>query len=98
MTSITETDIPLAFWAGYREVVLVSSKFLASWTVLVSEDDGRYYRVWPRRWLDINGRLIREIWEAAKRAVVAVVLFHPGISQVRLSSHSSRSGADNYQG
>lgn len=38
-------------------------------------------RAFPRRWLDINGQRIGNLWKAACRAVVGVVVFHPGIAQ-----------------
>ena len=41
--------------------------------------------VFPRRWLDIYGRKLDEMWEAALRAVVGQILLRPGISQVRTS-------------
>ncbi|KDQ54862.1 hypothetical protein JAAARDRAFT_352005 [Jaapia argillacea MUCL 33604] len=78
--AMTDGICPLAFWAGYSTVVLVSSSYLRSWTVVVSEDP--MTRVFPRRWLDIQGCKIRDIWDAALRAVMGVVLFRPGVLQV----------------
>lgn len=76
---------PLVFWAGYRELVLVSSRFARGWTVVINGDgDGvGVERVFPRRWLALDGKLAAELWTAAMRAVVGVVLLRPGISQVR---------------
>ena len=39
--------------------------------------------IFPRRWLDVYGRKLDEVWEAALRAFLGLVLLHPGISQVR---------------
>ena len=80
---MTESSVPLLFWAGYATLVLVSSAYLKNWTVLVSESPAR--RIFPRRWLDISGVKIVNFWEAALRAVMGVIIFRPGISQVCFS-------------
>jgi oxalate---CoA ligase len=77
---LTESSVPLLFWAGYSTLILVSSAYLKNWTVLVSESPPT--RVFPRRWLDISGLKIVDFWEAALRAVIGVIVFRPGISQV----------------
>ncbi|KAI0344000.1 hypothetical protein BDW22DRAFT_1355246 [Trametopsis cervina] len=95
----------LAFWTGYKEVVLVSAHFLSYWTVVIPPSHETalpaspteasqstvapalvepLVRVFPRRWLDVNGRILHEVWEAACRAVMGVVVFRPGISQAEL--------------
>ncbi|KAI0768599.1 hypothetical protein BD413DRAFT_563329 [Trametes elegans] len=40
--------------------------------------------VFPRRWLDIYGRKLPEVWDAALRAVLGLVLLRPGISQAEI--------------
>jgi hypothetical protein len=77
---ITESPIPLLFWSGYSSIVLVHSVYLREWTVITSEDPRD--RIHPRRWLDVSGSRIDYIWEAALKAVVGVILFRPGISEV----------------
>ncbi|PSR80716.1 hypothetical protein PHLCEN_2v6632 [Hermanssonia centrifuga] len=81
---LTNSNTPLAFWTGYTEVVLVSSLHLQTWTVIVSQNEDTCVRVLPRRWLDIHGREIPEVWEAACRAVIGVIAFRPGISQAEI--------------
>lgn len=78
---LTAFPTPLCFWAGYRQQVLVHTAFMKNWTVLVSEDPP--IRVQPRRWRDVNGTLVNDVWEAGCRAVVGVVVFRPGLSLVR---------------
>lgn len=39
-------------------------------------------RVLPRRWLDINGSVIGGFWQAALRAVIGLIAFRPGITEV----------------
>lgn len=77
-------EIPLAYWLGYREIVFVSAYHITPWTVLIAEGDMDCTRIFPRRWLDIDGRTLSEVWEAAQRAAISIILFHPGIAQVRM--------------
>lgn len=77
-------------------MVLVSAHFLSYWTVVIRgpqdlqeiEGSGAVIAtaplalIFPRRWLDVHGRRIAEIWEAACRAVMGIVIFRPGITQV----------------
>lgn len=77
--------IPILFWTGYASAVLVSSHYLSAWTVVVSEPQRALTRVYPRRWVDISGERIPEVWNAALRAVTSVVLQRPGICQVGLT-------------
>ncbi|KAG6891388.1 hypothetical protein C0992_007611 [Termitomyces sp. T32_za158] len=79
---MTESPIPLFFWAGYSSLVLVSSAYIRNWTILVSHNPAT--RIFPRRWLDISGRKIADFWEAALKAVVGIVVFRPGITQAEL--------------
>lgn len=69
---------------GYTSPKLVSAAYLQSWAVTISEEPPM--RVLPRRWLDIWGNKMFEVWQAATRAVTGIVFFRPGISQVSRSS------------
>ncbi|THU88448.1 hypothetical protein K435DRAFT_830546 [Dendrothele bispora CBS 962.96] len=79
---MTEEPDPFLYWIGYNSSFLISSAHLRFWTVSVSEDP--MVRVFPRRWLDIFGSKISEVWEAALKAVIGAVVFRPGISQNEL--------------
>lgn len=86
---LSEAEPPVVFWTGYKEISLISCVFLKDWTVMInsSSEEGegeerRVERIFPRRWLDIRGRKMGEVWEGAVRAVMGVVVLHPGISQV----------------
>ena len=83
VSRITEGTLPLAFWTGYKETVLVSALYLGSWSVITEQDEDKCVRVLPRRWLDINGRVMTEVWRSACRAAMGTLVFHPGISHVR---------------
>ena len=87
---MTDAPVPLAHWTGYNAVVLVHAGAIRPWTVVVSHHsaqagaaaDGPQSIVFPRRWLDIYGRKLQDVWETALRAVLGFVLLRPGISQV----------------
>ncbi|KXN81127.1 hypothetical protein AN958_06081 [Leucoagaricus sp. SymC.cos] len=76
------TTVPLVYWTGYNSLVLVSAPFIKYWSTKIS--DTPLQRIFPRRWLDTEGRRIREFWEAALRAVLGLVIFRPGISQTEI--------------
>jgi hypothetical protein len=79
---MVESPVPLLFWAGYSVPVLVSSSHLREWTVTISESPRTM--IFPRRWFDISGSKIVDVWEAALKAAVGVIKFRPGVSQVSL--------------
>lgn len=79
---LTNVSPSLAFWTGNKDVVLVSSHYASAWTVIVEQDDNKCTRVLPRRWLNIWGGVMSDVWAAACRAVMGIVHFHPGIPQV----------------
>ncbi|KAF7320177.1 B-block-TFIIIC domain-containing protein [Mycena kentingensis (nom. inval.)] len=79
---MTETSAPPLFWAGYLSLVLVSSAYLRAWSVQIST--APMTRVFPRRWLDMTGSRVVDRWVAATRAVMGMLVFHPGITQAQL--------------
>ncbi|KAH9853100.1 hypothetical protein C2E23DRAFT_885087 [Lenzites betulinus] len=91
---MTDAPVPLAHWTGHATVVLVGAAHIRPWAVVVPvsepEDTGRGAEptakrmIFPRRWLDIYGRKLHEVWDAALRAVVGLVLLRPGISQAEI--------------
>ncbi|CCM00318.1 uncharacterized protein FIBRA_02348 [Fibroporia radiculosa] len=81
---LTAGPVPVAFWTGYISIVLVSCAYIRPWTVLVSDGKSQQSMVSPRRWLDIFGGRMRDIWQAALRAVIGVVLYRPGIPQAEI--------------
>ncbi|KAJ6501642.1 hypothetical protein C8R47DRAFT_1108154 [Mycena vitilis] len=78
--ALTECSVPLIFWAGYGSLVLVASGNLSAWTVQISAEPVQ--RIFPRRWIDMTGAKVMDLWEAATRAVMGVLVFHPGVTQV----------------
>ncbi|RPD63262.1 hypothetical protein L227DRAFT_544094 [Lentinus tigrinus ALCF2SS1-6] len=83
---MSEAPVPLAHWTGYAAIVLVSAKAIRPWSVTVSDaqNSDRKSLIFPRRWLDIFGRKLEVVWEAAMRSALGLVLLRPGISQVEI--------------
>lgn len=80
---LTEHQLPFLYWMGYGPTLyLVSASHITNWTVLVSANP--VTRVFPRRWLDITGTRITDIWDAALKAVIGTIVFRPGIPQIEL--------------
>ncbi len=81
LASLMDSPIPLVVLVGHSRTLVVSARQSVAWTVTVSEEPR--VNVLPRRWLDVSGVKVRETWRAAIRAVIGVLVFRPGISQVR---------------
>ncbi|KAJ7102344.1 hypothetical protein B0H15DRAFT_814236 [Mycena belliarum] len=79
---LTECSVPPVFWSGYGSLVLVASSHLRTWTVEIST--APLTRVFPRRWIDMSGSKVMDVWDAAARAVIGVLVFHPGVTQAQL--------------
>ncbi len=81
LASMLDSPIPLVVLVGHSRPLVVSARQSVAWTVTVSEEPR--INVLPRRWLDVRGVKVRETWRAATRAVIGILVFRPGISQVR---------------
>ncbi|KAH9835845.1 uncharacterized protein C8Q71DRAFT_99456 [Rhodofomes roseus] len=84
LTRITHSDTPLAYWTGYTSMVLVATEHIRPWAVCISQGADGKAMIHPRRWLDIAGRKIVDVWEAALRAIAGVILFRPGVTQAEI--------------
>ncbi|ESK95510.1 hypothetical protein Moror_12696 [Moniliophthora roreri MCA 2997] len=73
---------PLLYWVGYTTPLLIGAAHMQQWTVVISLEP--MMRILPRRWMNINGYKMMNIWQAASRAVIGTIIFHPGISQYEL--------------
>ena len=81
LSSLMDNPVPLVVVTGHSRSLVVCARQSAAWTVTVSEEPR--INVLPRRWLDLRGVKVRETWRAAMRAVIGILVFRPGISQVR---------------
>jgi transcription factor C subunit 3 len=77
---LMKRTVPLIYWVGYASLSLVSALFVKSWSIKISESP--VVRIFPRRWLDTQGRQVVEYWQAALKAVLGLIIFRPGISEV----------------
>lgn len=77
---IISRPMPLFFWTGYISIMLVTSTYLQTWNLIVPTLPAM---VKPRRWTDINGAQVPEIWEAGLRAVMGMIVSRPATTQVR---------------
>lgn len=80
LSKLLSSAIPQVYWVGYDSLVLISAQYIATWSVIVSQNPLTY--LFPRRWLDIRGQKVNDYWQAAMRAVISLVVFRPGITQV----------------
>ena len=80
LESLMDNTIPLIVRVGHVRSRIVCSSQSAPWTVMVNEEP-RINEL-PRRWLNLSGEKVREMWRAALRAVIGTIVFRPGISQV----------------
>lgn len=88
LRSLSSLPVPLLYVVGYSSTVLISAAHLDAWTVTLGgeSETSPVVKIFPRRWLDIAGNRVREVWDAAVRSVVALVHSRPGISQVKWST------------
>jgi hypothetical protein len=77
---LMKSSVPLIYSLGYASLSLVSALFVRGWSIQISESP--VVRIFPRRWLDTQGRQVVEYWQAALKAVLGLVVFRPGISEV----------------
>lgn len=88
VTQMIEASIPQVYWIGYNNLSLVSAEFISRWSLAVSKEP--IVNVFPRRWLDIRGVRVPDFWQAALRAVMGLIIFRPGIPQVRKNGSNFR--------
>ena len=81
LASLMDNPIPLIVLVGHSRPLVVGARQSVAWSVAVSEEPR--INVLPRRWLDVRGAKVRETWRAAMRAIIGILVFRPGISQVR---------------
>ncbi|KAF8526018.1 hypothetical protein BU17DRAFT_41424 [Hysterangium stoloniferum] len=75
---LSSAENPLCYWLGYSHPVLVSWRYVKDWTVSIPGPRPKF--IFPRRWINIKGERMEEIWNAALRAVVGILIIRPGIS------------------
>ena len=106
----TSTD-PRVFWAGFDTARLVSTVYWQAWqcpaiTLVQNEfgqvlqGGGEVIRCTPRKWVDIWGRRIEDVWNQAVDCAKGWLMSRPGMTEVghvphpRLTSALRRSITD----
>ncbi|KAF8604424.1 hypothetical protein BDV93DRAFT_522539 [Ceratobasidium sp. AG-I] len=86
LRTLTKTLPPLVYALGYDQARIVSAFELDKWTVKVvpstpSTSHASFKSVFPRRWLDIHGNVIENIWTMAVRTVAGALMYRPSINE-----------------
>lgn len=86
--ALSSLSIPLLYVVGYSATILVSATHIDAWVVTLGgeSDTSPVVKIFPRRWLDIAGNRVPEVWDAAVRSIIVLVHSRPGICQVSGSS------------
>lgn len=85
---LSKLDVPLIYFVGYSMAIAVSAKYIGRKVLALPLPNKPTVKIFPRRWLGIQGRRIAEIWEAALRATVGLIHLKPGLSQARKVTQS----------
>ena len=83
MHSLHIMPTPLLHIVGYKAPLILSAKYVDQWSVMTKRDGEDLVKIFPRRWLDMWGCRIPEVWKSVLRAIMGELLLRPGISQVR---------------
>lgn len=84
MEQMIALSVPLLYVVGYTSPVVVSAYHVGPWTVQTHTE--HMNKIFPRRWKDIRGGTIDEVWDAGCRAVMGILFMRPGIALVSNSS------------
>jgi len=86
--ALVSSQPPILFWAGIDSHRLVSSAFLANWTLSrelqPALDSKGKIRARPCLWVDIDSNLIPDMWNKAIRAAAYAISKNPNVDMGRL--------------
>ncbi|CAE6468822.1 unnamed protein product [Rhizoctonia solani] len=91
LTALIKANPPQAYALGYDETRVVSAQYLSDWVVEVglgneepSQTESKL--IFPRRWLDIYGNMLDDIWTMAVRTMIGAFIYRPCMSERTLRS------------
>ncbi|KLO19987.1 hypothetical protein SCHPADRAFT_816815 [Schizopora paradoxa] len=86
LRALSSLAVPLLYVVGYSTTLFISAAHIDAWTVTLGGelDTSPVAKIFPRRWLDVAGNRVREVWDAAVRSIVALVHSRPGICQAEV--------------
>ncbi|ELU38518.1 b-block binding subunit of TFIIIC domain-containing protein [Rhizoctonia solani AG-1 IA] len=88
LLALTRANPPHAYILGYDQARIVSAKYLSDWTIEAS-DGGEANQtesrlIFPRRWLDIYGNTLEDVWTMSARVVIGAFVYRPCMSETTL--------------
>jgi hypothetical protein len=60
---------------------------MSNWTAKIP--GSTHKRMLPRRWLDVTGNIISDVWRAAQQAVIGNIFFRAGVTTVRFFHYTT---------
>ncbi|CUA70965.1 Titin [Rhizoctonia solani] len=91
LTALTRANPPHAYVLGYDQARIVSAQYLGDWTVEAASRAGETNQneskfIFPRRWLDIYGNMLEDVWTMVIRTVMGAFIYRPCMNQLALRS------------
>ncbi|KAH7333608.1 hypothetical protein B0J17DRAFT_709232 [Rhizoctonia solani] len=89
LTALIKANPPQAYVLGYDEARIVSAQYLSDWVVEVGSGNDEPSQTeskltFPRRWLDIYGNMLDDIWAMSVRTMTGVFIYRPCMSELTL--------------
>ncbi|KAJ1300711.1 hypothetical protein OPQ81_002356 [Rhizoctonia solani] len=89
LITLTKANPPQAYALGYDQARIVSTQYLSDWVVEIptaidepNQMESKF--IFPRRWLDIYGNMLEDIWTMAVRTVMGSFIYRPCMSELTL--------------
>ncbi|CAE7225830.1 unnamed protein product [Rhizoctonia solani] len=86
---LTKANPPHAYALGYDQARIVSAQYLSDWAVEItwgndepSQTESKF--IFPRRWLDIYGNMLEDVWTMAVRTVTGAFMYRPCMNELTL--------------
>ncbi|CAE6398352.1 unnamed protein product [Rhizoctonia solani] len=88
LTALTKASPPHAYVLGYDQARIVSTQHISEWAIEVAGVDEASQTepklIFPRRWLDIYGNMLEDVWTMCVRAVTGAFMYRPCVSETIL--------------
>ncbi|EUC63046.1 B-block-binding subunit of tfiiic protein [Rhizoctonia solani AG-3 Rhs1AP] len=89
LAALTKANPPQAYALGYDQARIVSAQYLSDWAVEAASGNEEATQteskfIFPRRWLDIYGNMLEDIWTMSIRAVTGAFMYRPCMNELAL--------------
>ncbi|CAE6459542.1 unnamed protein product [Rhizoctonia solani] len=86
---LTKANPPHAYALGYDQARIVSAQYLSDWAVEIASGNEEPTQteskfIFPRRWLDIYGNMLEDIWTMSVRVVTGAFMYRPRMNELAL--------------